>query len=70
MVSYVDIGLENCEILYRCEMLLLICITYGKSAVLVALKYHYPVDFNGDRSSRALLHVQLSSVSSQIQDLV
>lgn len=37
MVSYVGIGLENCEILYRCEMLLLICITYGKSAVLVAL---------------------------------
>ena len=37
MVSYVGIGLENCEILYRCEMLLLICITCGKSAVLVAL---------------------------------
>ena len=37
MVCYVGIGLENCEILYRCEMLLLTCIIYGKSAVLVAL---------------------------------
>ena len=46
MVSYVGIRLENCEILYRCEMLLLICITYRKSAVLVALvslSYRLPV---------------------------